>query len=383
MALARVYLDHNATSPLRPAAAAAERAAQESGAANPSSMHTEGRLARRIVENAREQVAALVGARPRDVVFTSSGSEAVAAALRGLCDRTPGARARIVVSAIEHSCVLETARSLARDRFELVVVGCEPSGVVDPSTFERAIDPGVAVAALQAANNETGALQPIDRIGRACARAGVPLLVDAVQAAGKIAIDPVAWGADLVAVSGHKIGAPHGTGALYVRDGLALDPLIAGGAQERRRRAGTEAVAALAGFGVAAEIAETEREGEVARLRVLRERLERDLADRHPGLVLHAGTASRLPNTTCFSIPGIEGETLVIALDLEGFAVSSGSACSSGAVEPSHVLLAMGRSDSEARSAVRVSLGWSTTDEEVDRFLVALSRVVEGIVRGR
>jgi len=371
----RTYLDHNATSPLRPEAIAALLDAAEAPLGNASSLHAEGRAARARLELARTQVASLAAVRPQDVVFTSGGSEAIAAAIRGLSDRAGSSR-RIVVSAVEHSAVLDGATALARAGFEIVEVPCERSGRVDPGRFVEALAPGAALAALQAANNETGVIQPVVEAGAACRAAGIPFLVDAVQAAGKIPIEREAWCADLLAISGHKLGGPQGTGALVVRDGLALTPLIAGGAQERRRRGGTEAIIALAAFGAAAAAAERDLPDEGPRLRALRRRLEDGLRDGAPSLEIHGAEVPRLPNTLNVGLPGVSGEMLVIALDLAGVAASTGSACASGAALPSHVIRAMGYRDDEARSSVRFSLGWSTTDADVDRLLDILPAVL-------
>jgi cysteine desulfurase len=367
----RHYLDHNATSPLRSEARAALSAATDAPAGNASSMHAEGRAARALLDAARAEVARLAGVPPRDVVFTSGGSEAVAAAMRGVADRAAPNRRRIVVSSIEHSSVLDTARALATLGFDIVEVPCEPSGRIDAATFVAQLDERAALACLQAANNETGVLQPVAEVGAACRAAKVPFLVDAVQAAGKIAIDRGGWCADLVALSSHKLGGPQGAGALIVRDGLGMAPLIAGGAQERRRRGGTEAIAAISSFGAACAVAARDLRGEPERLLALRQRTESALRAMADGVRIHGAGVPRLPNTVNAAFPGVSGETLVIALDLAGFAVSTGSACASGAVTPSHVIRAMGTTTG-ARGAVRVSLGWSTTTDTIDAFLAAL-----------
>jgi len=273
--------------------------------------------------------------------------------------------------------VLEAASAVGRLGFRVERVGCGPDGRVPAEAFAERLDEDVALVALQWANNETGVLQPIEEVAECCRSWGAMFFVDAVQAAGKVALFPRRFEPDLVAVSGHKIGGPQGTGALVLREGLVLAPLVPGGAQERRRRGGTEAVASLAGFGAAAEAALAQLEAEAGRLARLRERLERGVRALAPEVRIHGEAAPRLPNTVNFSVPGIEGETLAVALDLEGFAVSTGSACSSGSVRPSHVLAAMGASEDEARGAVRISLGWCTVEEDVDRFLVALGRILE------
>ena len=368
----RTYLDHNATSPLRREAREAYAAALAAPAGNASSMHAEGRAARALLDAARANVAAFAGVPAKDVVFTSGGSEALAAAIRGVADRADVRKRRIVVSSIEHSAVLEAARALTESGFDVLEIPCGASGRIDAEVFASALNERTAIACLQAANNETGVLQPVSEVGASCREAGVPFLVDAIQAAGKVPIDRDGWGADLLALSAHKLGGPQGAGALIVVDGPAMAPLIAGGAQERRRRGGTEAVATLAAFGAACLAAGRDLPEESARLLQLRERIESALLDLSPGVRIHGDTAPRLPNTVNAAFPGVPGETLVIALDLAGFAVSTGSACASGAVTPSHVIRAMGFDDDEARGAVRISLGWSTTAVDVERLLAAL-----------
>jgi cysteine desulfurase len=338
----RVYLDHNATSPLRPEAREAMEVTLARAWGNPASLHAEGRAARGVVEEARERVAGLAEVAPKEIVFTSGGTEAIAAAVRGVCDRAPAERRRIVVSAVEHSAVLESARQAARLGFVVVHVACGDQGRVDVDRFATQLGPDVTLAALQWANNETGVLQPVEDVGRLCRARGIPYLVDAVQAAGKVPIDIRRARADLVAFSGHKLGGPQGTGALVVREGIVLAPLIAGGAQETRRRAGTPAVAALAGFGAAASAAVRDLKSEPRRLLVLRAKLETRLQELFPEMRIHGQGVPRLATTLNLALPGVPGETLAIALDLRGFSVSSGSACASGAVEPSHVILAMG-----------------------------------------
>lgn len=377
----RVYLDHNATSPLRAEVRAAWAAALERSCGNPSSMHAEGRVARQLLERARQQVADLLSVAPREVVFTSGGSEAIAAAVRGVCDRAPSGVRRLVVPSIEHSAVLEAARQAARQGFIVVEVPADGTGRVDLDRFALHLGPDVALAALQWANNETGVIQPVEEAGRACRQAGVAFLVDAVQAAGKVPVDPRRAHADLLAISGHKLGGPQGTGALVVREGIALAPLISGGAQERRRRGGTEAVAALVGLGAAAAVVGDGLQSESQRLLRLRAKIETRLRASFPEVRFHGQAGPRLPNTVNFALPKVPGESLVIALDLAGFALSTGSACASGAVEPSHVIRAMGFDEGEARGAVRVSLGWNTQVEEVDAFLDVLPGVVDQVRR--
>ena len=377
----RTYLDHNATSPLRPEARDAMLRALDPSYANPSSMHSEGRSARALAEQARGAVAELVCAASSEVVFTSGGSEAISAAIRGVTDRAPESLRKIVLSEIEHSAVLEGARQAERRGFRIARVPCDGEGRVDADRFLQELE-GATLAALQWANNETGVVQPVDEIGRACRKAGVPFLVDAVQAAGKIAVAFHRVHADLMAVSGHKLGGPAGTGALIVRDGIVLAPLVTGGAQEKRRRGGTQSVAAIAGFGAAARAGLSRMGKESERLLRLRAKLETRLRRIFPEIRFHGQAASRLPNTLNFALPEVSGETLAIALDLAGVAVSTGSACASGAVEPSHVIRAMGYDEGEARGAVRVSMGWSTEAADVDRFLELLPQVVEQVRHG-
>lgn len=343
---------------------------------NPSSMHAEGRAARALLESARGQVATLARVPARDVVFTSGGSEAIAAAIRGVADRAASTRRRIVVASIEHSAVLEAARGTRLHGFEVVEVPCEATGRVDAERFTAEIDHRTALVCLQAANNETGVLQPVAEVGAACRAAGAPFCVDAVQAAGKIALDRDGWNADLMALSAHKLGGPQGVGALIVREGTAMAPLIPGGAQERRRRGGTEALAAICGFGAACAAGPVEIDS-------LRARLETMLAQICPDVRIHGKSVPRVPNTTNVAFPGVTGETLVIALDLAGFAVSTGSACASGAVSPSHVIRAMGFGDDEARGAVRFSLGWNTGVDAIEDLGRALPAVLERATMAR
>lgn len=352
-----IYLDHNATAPLRPQAQAAMIAAM-SVAGNPSSVHGFGRAARRVVEDAREQVAALTGSPPAAVIFTSGGTEANALALNGC------GRGRVLASAVEHASVLE-----ARPCIERIPVGSD--GIVDLDALEEmlAADDRPALVSVMLANNETGAVQPVAEIAEIAARNGAIVHCDAVQAAGKMPLDPARLGVQLLSVSAHKLGGPTGVGALVV-DGVHLAPQLRGGGQERRRRAGTENVVGLAGFGAAAEAAgdRASIRASAARLGAMRARLEAAVCTASPARII-AGGAERLANTTCVLTPGLAAETLVIALDLAGVAVSAGSACSSGKVATSHVLQAMGLGEHLAGQAVRVSTGWNTTDEDVDEFI--------------
>jgi cysteine desulfurase len=352
-----VYMDFNASAPLRPEAEAATAAALRL-AGNPSSVHRFGRLARRAVEDAREDVARLIHAAPAEIVFTSGGTEANALALGG------SGRARILASAVEHDSVLRNADC------ETVPVNGE--GIVDLDALETmlAADARPALVALMLANNETGAIQPVAEAAEIAHRFGALLFCDAVQAAGKIDVDVTGLGTDLLSLSAHKLGGPKGAGALYVAPDVPLKPMLAGGGQERRLRAGTENVPGIVGFGAAARAALSALP-EFAGLARLRDALERRVRRLAPEARVFGAAAPRLPNTSCLAMPGVAGETQVIAFDLAGIAVSGGAACSSGKVEPSRVLRAMGVGAEAAGTAVRVSLGWSSGEDDIDRFVEA------------
>ena len=379
----RVYLDWNATAPLRPRARAAMAAALDF-VGNPSSVHAEGRAARHLVEEARRQVAALVGAETRNVVFTSGGTEANMLALSPAVGTGGAACGRLLVSAIEHPSVL------AGGRFPVAVVEQVPAtadGRIDLAALAKALAApgGRPLVSLMLANNETGVLQPVSEAAAMVHAAGGLLHVDAVQAAGRVPCDINAIGADLMTVSAHKIGGPKGVGALVLRSQAVhlADPLIKGGGQERGARAGTENVAGIAGFGAAAAAALESLSADAARMTELHNRLERGLRDIAPDVMIFGAQAERLPNTTLFGVPGMKAETAVIAFDLDGVAVSSGAACSSGKVAPSHVLAAMGVPPPLARGAVRVSLGASTTETDVDCFLAAWRKQFQALANRR
>lgn len=375
----RVYLDWNATTPLRAEARAAMLAACEL-IGNPSSVHAEGREARRLVEDARATLAGAVGALPRNVVFTSAGTEANALALSpGL--RGPSGRPveRLLVSAVEHASVLAGGRFPA-DRIGQIQV--TRSGVVDVGHLRALLGDGPpALVSIMAANNETGALQPVTEAAGIVHEAGGLLHVDAIQALGKIDFNINAVGADLATFSGHKIGGPKGIGALVVAEGIAgLEPVLRGGGQELNRRAGTENVAGIAGFGAAVKVALQALPEDAARMATLRDRLENGIRAIAGGRIF-ADDVKRLPNTILFTAPGLKAETAVIGFDLEGVAVSSGSACSSGKVQPSHVLSAMGYSPTIAQGAVRLSLGWSTEPDDINRALEAWRKLGNTLLR--
>lgn len=366
MSAARTYLDWNATAPLRPEARAAVVAALDV-VGNPSSPHAEGRRARAMVEDAREQVAALVGAKPAEVVFTSGGTEANNAALAADWET-------MFVAGIEHDSVLAPARASGA---RVVMLPVDGHGVVRLDALAELLaqaPPGRALLSLQLANNETGVLQPITEAAAIAKAHGVLVHSDAVQLAGRVAVDMRALGADMLSLSAHKLGGPKGIGALVIREGVSVPAFIAGGGQERRRRAGTENVAAIAGFCAAAEAAARDL-AQMPRIGALRDGLEARVRVVAPSAVVLGANAPRLANTASVALPGTSAETLVIALDLAGIAVSAGAACSSGKVGTSHVLQAMGVEPEVARAAIRVSLGWSTTEDDITAFIEAWSKV--------
>jgi cysteine desulfurase len=368
----RAYLDYNATAPLR-AEVRARMVEALDIYGNPSSVHAEGRAARASIEGARAKVAALAGARPEEVIFTSGGSEANALALAA----QGGSAWHCYLSAIEHPSVLAGGRFYRESTTRLPVTR---DGVIDLEALKRELakhQPGGwrPFVSLMAANNETGAIQPVAEAAEIVHQAGGVLHSDAVQLAGKLPLNVDALGADMLSLSAHKLGGPKGVGALIVRDGVAVEPLIKGGGQERRKRAGTENVAGIVGFGVAAELALAEVEKAAARAK-RRDEMEARARELVPDTVVLSERVARLPNTSLIAVPGIKAETLVIGLDLAGFAVSAGSACSSGKVEASHVLAAMGVAPDVSEGAIRVSLGFATSNADINAFLDAWSGLI-------
>ena len=377
----RVYLDWNATTPLRPEARQAMAAAWDL-AGNPSSVHAEGRQARRLVEDARAAISGAVSARPQDVVFTSGGTEANALALtRGLRRGAGEPAQRLLVSAIEHTSVLSGGRFPPEAIGTIQVTG---SGLIDIDHLRRLLAVGrPALVSVMLANNETGALQPVGEVADIVHEAGGLLHVDAIQALGKIPFDIKSLRADLITFSAHKVGGPKGVGALVLAEETqGLEPLLRGGGQELGRRAGTENVAGIAAFGAATTAAMAALAGDISRLHALRERLENGL-QQTPGMIVFSAEVPRLPNTTLFTVPGLKAETAVIGFDLGGIAVSSGSACSSGKVQPSHVLAAMGFGKELAQGAVRLSMGWSTSEADIDLTLEAWRKLANALLKGR
>lgn len=361
--MGRHYLDHASTSPTRPEAVAAMTAWLAEPRGDPSRIHQEGMAARAALEQAREQVAALLGARAREVVFTSGATEAIATACWGAAERGT----HMVVPAVEHSAVREAAAAFAGD---VTLVPVDGTGRVDPDDVLAAVRPDTALVHLQWGNHEVGTLQPVEEVVAACREAGVLVHVDAAQAAGHLPIDFRALGADLVSVSGHKLGGPPGTGALLVRRGLRLRPLLVGGDQERARRAGLENVPALVGLGAVCATLDVSVEGPEAQRRT--ERLLRE-ATAIEGVRAYGDPHRRLPHLVCLGVEGVEPQAVLLGLDGAGIAAHSGSACSSEALEPSPVLEAMGV---DAHRSLRLSVGWSTTDDDIDAVLTALPEVI-------
>jgi cysteine desulfurase len=372
----RIYLDNNATTAVHPAVLESLRESLRDVYGNASSIHKEGQSARRRIEDARESVALLIGASPREIVFTSGGTESNNAAIFGAVALRD--RHHIVTTAIEHPSALEPAGELERCGHAITVVPPARSGVVPAERVIGALRDDTRLVVMMLANNETGVVQPVAEVARVCRERGIHLHCDAVQAAGKIDVDVRALGADTLSLSAHKLHAPKGIGALYVRSGLALERHMFGGAQERRRRAGTENVPLAAAFGVAAELARAD--GYRERMRALRDRLEGAVAA-SLDVTVNGAEAPRVPNTSSITFRDADAEGIVIGLDLNGVAASTGSACSSGRVEPSHVLLAMGLTPDEARSTVRFSLSRFTTDQEIDRAAALLREIVPRATR--
>lgn len=379
----RIYFDWNATVPLRPEARAAAVHALDAGG-NPSSVHAEGQAARRLVEQARAQVAALVGTQPRDVIFTSGATEANMLALTPALEAASEKRGRdrLFVSAVEHPSVHCGGR-FAPEQVEEVAVNAD--GVVDLALLQEALTKAERpLVSVMLANNETGVIQPVAEVAELVHRANGLLHVDAVQGPGRIDCGMTGLGADLMSLSAHKLGGPQGAGALVRRGDIHIaDRLIKGGGQERSQRAGTENVAAIAGFGAAAAAVQATGNKDAYRMAALRERLEAGLKAATPDVVIFGAGVPRLPNTILFAAPGVKAETAIIAFDLNGVAVSSGSACSSGKVQSSHVLAAMGVAPALARGAVRLSLGPTTTEAEVERFLGTWIRLVPSLLKER
>jgi cysteine desulfurase len=375
-----IYLDHNAGSPLRPEVREAIAAVLEAEAGNPSSVHRRGQRARRLLEEARRQVGASIGAQPAQIVFCSGGTEANNLAIAGALSARNGRRC-IVTSSIEHSSILKPLERLEAGGVEVVRVGADREGRLDCAQIGALVDGDTALVSLGLANSEVGTIQDLASLAVWVHAAGAIFHVDAAQALGRMALDAGQLGCDLMTLSGHKIGAPAGIGALFVRHPSVIVSQLAGGPQEHGVRAGTQNLIGAVGLGAAAAAVRARLDEEIARMTALRDLMVTRLTAEIPGLALNSPTGGVLPNTLNLAFPGVLGETLLIALDLEGVEVSMGSACAAGAVEPSHVLMAMGRSTEVARSSLRISLGWSTTAADIERASTIITSVWRRLAR--
>ncbi len=383
----RIYFDHNATTPVDPGVVEAMTRVLRDEFGNASSVHHFGQRAKAVLDEARSAVASLIAAEPSEVVFTSGGTEADNFALRGVADASEATgRRHLIASSIEHEAVLNTLKALGRRGWQTTLLPVDATGIVEPQALEAAMTGGTALVSIMHANNEVGTIQPIADLARIARQRGALFHTDAVQSVGKIPVDTRALGVDLLSLSAHKFNGPKGVGALFIRRGARVSAILTGGKHERNRRAGTENVAGIAGLGAAVALASRKMEAEAARLRALRARLEHSVLATVPGAAINGALEPRVPNTTNISVDGVEAESLLIALDLEGIAVSTGSACSSGTLEPSHVLRAMGLPPHRTQNSIRVSLGAGNTEADVDYFLARLPQVVtklRGLSRAR
>jgi len=373
----RVYFDHNATTPVAPSVAEIMTRVLRDEFGNASSIHYFGQRAKAVLDDARSAVANLIDAEASEVVFTSGGTEADNFAIRGVAEALePTGRRHLIATSIEHEAVLTTFKALARRGWTTTLLPVDASGIVDPAALEAAITDKTALVSVMHANNEIGTIQPIADLARIARARGVLFHTDAVQSVAKLPVDVRALGVDLLSLSAHKFNGPKGAGALWIRRGTRISAILTGGKHERNRRAGTENVAAIAGMGEAATLAAGKLATDAARLSALRDRLENEVLARVPGTAVNGVRHRRVPNTTNISFEGVEAESLLIALDLEGIAVSTGSACSSGTLEPSHVLRAMGLPTHRTQNSIRLSLGAGNTDEQVDYLLDKLPAIV-------
>jgi len=373
----RAYFDHNATTPPDPAVIDAVAHALADDFGNASSVHHFGQRAKAVIDEARSAVAELIGAEPTEVVFTSGGTESDNLALRGAAEAlAPGGRRHIITSSIEHEAVLNTVKALSKHGWTFTLLPIDATGIVSPSTLASAITRETAIVSVMHANNEIGTIQPIADLAAIAHEFGAAFHTDAVQSVAKIPVNVRSLDIDLLALSAHKFNGPKGAGALWIRRGTRVVSTMTGGKHERNRRGGTENVPGIAGMGVAARLARQKLASEAPRIAALRDRLERGILAGVSGTIVNGANDPRVPNTTNISFDGIEAESLLIALDLEGFAVSTGSACSSGTLEPSHVLRAMGLPSHRTQNSIRFSLGAGNTEEQVDALLAKLPAVV-------
>jgi cysteine desulfurase len=372
----RIYLDHAATTPVRPEVLEAMRPHFAENGYNASSLHAEGRRARAAIDAARERIAAILGCKPKEIVFCASGTEADNLAIFGIARARRERGRHLVASAIEHHAVLRALDALAADGFEVTLVPVGRDGVVDAGAFAASLRPDTVLAAVMYANNELGTIQPVAELASLARERGVAFLTDAVQAPGALPLNVEQLGVDALSLSAHKCYGPKGVGALYVRSGTPLEPIVYGGGQESGRRSGTENVAGIVGFARALALAEEERGPFAARTAALRDRLEAAVTAACPNAVVNGRGGPRLPHLSSLSFTGLEAEAILIALDLAGVAASAGSACTTGSLEPSHVLRAIAADGSERPSAIRFSLGRATGPEEIERVSVLLSRIV-------
>jgi len=373
----RIYLDHSATTPVDPEVAELMHKYYVELYGNPSSVHAFGREVKKALEEARSQVAALIGAEAKEIIFTSGGTEADNIAIQGAAKAKAGKGRHLITSAIEHHAVLDTCKYLAKNGYELTILPVDSEGLVNPEDLLAAIRPDTILISIMHANNEVGSIQPIEAIGKIAREKGILFHVDAVQSLGKLPIDVVKMNIDLLTVSSHKIYGPKGVGALYVRKGVRILPLIFGGGQERKVRSGTENAPGIIGFGKACELAGLRMEEENARLIKLRDKLVEGLLKIEDVQLNGPRGANRLPNNVNVSVRFIEGESLLLSLDMIGIAASSGSACTSGSLDPSHVLLAMGLSHEVAHGSLRLTLGRQNTEEDIDYVLQELPKIVD------
>lgn len=374
----RIYFDHNATTPVDPAVAETIARVMTGEFGNASSVHHFGQRAKAILDEARSAVAALIAAEPSEIVFTSGGTESDNFALRGVAEALePTGKRHLIASSIEHEAVLVTMRALARRGWRTTLLPVDQTGIVDPETLRSAMTDDTAIVSVMHANNEIGTIQPVAELARIAHDRGALFHTDAVQSVGKIPVDVRALGVDFLSLSAHKFNGPKGVGALWIKRGSRVTSILTGGKHERNRRAGTENVPGIAGLGIAAQLATKKLTSEAARLGGLRDRLEEAILATVPGTAVNGSREPRVPNTTNISFDAVEAESLLIALDLEGVAVSTGSACSSGTLEPSHVLRAMGLPSPRTQNSIRLSLGAGNTEAEVDFVVSKLPAIVD------